>query len=97
LRAPRVEDVKTGLPIPKEHPAYDGHFPGHPMLPGVVLLAEAMAALDKREWNVDNAKFLQPVAPGTALTLSHEETAAGLRFEIESAGGVVATAQLSRP
>lgn len=90
--------MKRMLPIANDHPAYDGHFPGNPLLPGVVLLAEAMAALDKPDWNVDNAKFLQPVAPGTALTLSHEATATGgVRFKIESAAGVVATAQLSSP
>jgi 3-hydroxyacyl-[acyl-carrier-protein] dehydratase len=90
--------LKDSLTIPKEHPAYEGHFPGNAILPGVALLAEAMAALDKRDWNVDNAKFLLPVTPGTALTLSHEATAAGgVRFQIESAAGVVTTAQLSPP
>jgi 3-hydroxymyristoyl/3-hydroxydecanoyl-(acyl carrier protein) dehydratase len=90
--------VKQSLAIAKDHPAYEGHFPGHPLLPGVVLLAEAMASIDKPEWNVDNAKFLQPVTPGTALTLRHEPTASGgVKFEIESPDGVVATAQLSPP
>ena len=90
--------MKQSLAIAKDHPAYQGHFPGRPLLPGVVLLAEAMAALDKREWTVENAKFLQPVTPGSTLTLWHEATATGgVKFEIESAHGVVATAQLSPP
>ena len=90
--------MKQSLSVDKQHPAYDGHFPGNPLLPGVVLLAEAMAALDKREWTVDNAKFLQPVTPGTPLTVWHEATpSGGVRFEIESPQGVVATAQLSPP
>jgi 3-hydroxymyristoyl/3-hydroxydecanoyl-(acyl carrier protein) dehydratase len=90
--------MKQTLRITANHPAYQGHFPGNPLLPGVVLLAEALAALEKGEWTVDNAKFLQPVAPGTTLTLFHETTAAGgVRLEIESPQGVVATAQLSPP
>ena len=32
------------IAIPADHPAFDGHFPGQPLLPGVVLLAEVMEA-----------------------------------------------------
>jgi len=90
--------MKQPLAIAKDHPAYDGHFPGHPLLPGVVLLAEAMAALDASGWAVDNAKFLMPVEPGTPLELSHEKLDSGaIRFEIESPRGIVATGVLSKP
>jgi 3-hydroxyacyl-[acyl-carrier-protein] dehydratase len=91
-------NVKRDLAIPKDHPAYEGHFPGNPLLPGVVLLAEAMAALGAMERNVENAKFLAPVTPGMPLTLSHETLqSGGLRIEIESPQGLVATATLSAP
>lgn len=90
--------VKTSLAIAKDHPAYEGHFPGHPLLPGVVLLAEAMAALGASDWSVDNAKFLRPVEPGAPLTLSHEKLDSGaVKFEIESPRGIVATGVLSKP
>lgn len=89
--------MKRSLAIAKDHPAYEGHFPGHPLLPGVVLLAEAMAALDAGGWNVDQAKFLMPVEPGTALTLAHEALSPGaVRFEIASPDGIVATGVVSR-
>jgi 3-hydroxyacyl-[acyl-carrier-protein] dehydratase len=87
--------MKQALPIAKDHPAYHGHFPGHPLLPGVVLLAEAMAALDASGWAVDHAKFLLPVEPGAPLTLTHEKLESGaVKFEIESPRGVVATGVL---
>ena len=90
--------MKQRLRIASDHPAYAGHFPGNPLLPGVVLLAEAMAALDASDWSVDNAKFLLPVEPGTPLTLTHERLESGaVRFEIESPRGVVASGVLSRP
>jgi len=90
--------MKRSLHIASNHPAYGGHFPGHPLLPGVVLLAEAMAALDAGGWSVDNAKFLMPVEPGTPLELSHEKLDSGaIRFEIESPRGIVATGVLSKP
>ena len=86
------------LAIAKDHPAYEGHFPGHPLLPGVVLLAEALAAIERSVpppatgWMVESAKFLIPVEPGTALTLSHEAgTSGAVRFEIRSPAGVVAS------
>jgi 3-hydroxymyristoyl/3-hydroxydecanoyl-(acyl carrier protein) dehydratase len=89
--------VEIPLAIPREHPAFEGHFPGHPILPGVVLLAEALAAIEaatghaQQEWTISNVKFLRPVEPGTALTLAHERLASGaMRFEIRSALGAVA-------
>ena len=94
--------MKQPLAIAKDHPAYQGHFPGQPMLPGVVLLAEALAAIEEsvprpaKGWTVESAKFLIPVEPGTPLTLSHEAGAAGaVRFEILSPAGVVASGVLA--
>ena len=90
--------MKKSLVIATDHPAYAGHFPGKPLLPGVVLLAEAMAALGTPQHSIENAKFLSPVTPGMPLTLSHEALASGgLRVEIESPQGLVATATLSPP
>jgi 3-hydroxymyristoyl/3-hydroxydecanoyl-(acyl carrier protein) dehydratase len=93
--------VRTVLAVPRDHPAYAGHFPGHPILPGVVILAEVMAAIElataraASEWEIGNAKFLEPVTPGTELVLEHEATqAGGIRFEVRSPTGVVASGTL---
>ncbi|MEO5676616.1 MAG: hypothetical protein ABIQ84_03645 [Usitatibacter sp.] len=95
--------VETRLAVPRDHPAYTGHFPGHPILPGVVILAEVMAAIEAattrapQQWEISNAKFLAPVTPGTALTLHHEVLdSGGVRFEVRSAFGVVASGTLAR-
>ncbi len=89
--------MMQNLAIAKDHPAYEGHFPGHPLLPGVVLIAEAMAALDASDWTVASAKFLSPVEPGMALTLTHAAKEADtLEFEIASPRGIVATGTLAR-
>jgi 3-hydroxyacyl-[acyl-carrier-protein] dehydratase len=94
--------TRLSLDIPADHPAYAGHFPGHPLLPGVVLLAEALAAVEAHSaapaggWAIENAKFLLPVEPGTALTLSHDASSSGVvRFEIHSPAGLVASGVLA--
>jgi len=89
--------MEQKLRIAKDHPAYEGHFPGHPLLPGVVLVAEAMAALDASDWTVASAKFLSHVEPGMALTLTHAAKGPdAVDFEIASPRGIVATGTLAR-
>jgi 3-hydroxymyristoyl/3-hydroxydecanoyl-(acyl carrier protein) dehydratase len=84
----------TTLTIPAQHPAFDGHFPGAPILPGVVLLDETLhavqlaARLSEHGWQIAMAKFLQPV-------LRHERLANGsIRFAISSGDRPVANGTL---
>lgn len=91
----------TTLTIPARHPAFDGHFPGAPILPGVVLLDETLRAvqraawLSEEGWQVATAKFLRPVRPGEELTLEHERLPNGsIRFTIRSDGLPVANGTL---
>jgi 3-hydroxyacyl-[acyl-carrier-protein] dehydratase len=66
---------------------FNGHFPGHPVMPGVLVLealAQACAVLafksqnrDPKEWviylmGIDGARFRKPVVPGDRLTLTAE-------------------------
>ncbi|WP_028007453.1 hypothetical protein [Solimonas flava] len=54
--------------IGADHPALPGHFPGHPLVPGVVLL-ECAAALAQARYGygaprgVNLLKFIAPVRP----------------------------------
>lgn len=83
--------TEPGLPllIPTDHPAYVGHFPGQPILPGVVLLDQALRAVASREGlplaftTIRSAKFPNPVGVGDALRLNYVATAeAVFRFEV---------------
>lgn len=91
----------VALPIAASHPAFDGHFPGAPVLPGVVLLDETIRAIEladggqPRCWRVASVKFLRAIGPGEVLVLEKECVASGLRFTVLSAGQAVATGALS--
>lgn len=87
------------LPVEHDHPAYAGHFPGRPILPGVVLLDRAQRALQAAcgctITGVAQAKFLSPVQPGEVLELDYEDTGTGVRFEIRCAARRIASGRFS--
>ena len=66
----------TTLVISPQHPAFGGHFPGAPLLPGVVFLDEMLRVLEDSgitgAWTLSSAKFLHPVWPGETLAFEHE-------------------------
>ncbi|MDN0081911.1 beta-hydroxyacyl-ACP dehydratase [Crenobacter sp. SG2305] len=74
------------LPIAADHPAYLGHFPSNPVLPGVVLLGHvALAIEDACRLRLDDlllAKFHRPVGPGQALRLAFRHDQLGVAFAI---------------
>jgi acyl-coenzyme A synthetase/AMP-(fatty) acid ligase len=93
--------VQVTREVPADHPVFAGHFPGQPLMPGALLLAEvleavqgvpALAARLGAEPTLAAAKFLAPVRPGSTLVidlLPETGVARGLRFEVRC-GAVVA-------
>jgi hypothetical protein len=97
-------DGDVALTIPADHPAFAGHFPGHPVLPGVALLSLVMEAIKARpalqtrlgpQPTLDNAKFLSPVGPGATLRLALREQGRGVAFELFDGDTAVARGQFS--
>jgi len=89
---------ETQLRIAPDHPAFAGHFPGNPVVPGVWLLDAVIHAWQQAApVRVEAAKFLSPVGPGEVLTISIDTTDDGrARFEISSNGRKVASGTLAR-
>lgn len=95
-------NAETSFTVPADHPAFAGHFPGRPIVPGVLLLDAAVHALLQADagaaaWacRISAAKFLSPVGPGETLTMSCTAGAGGgTHFEIRSGARKVATGTL---
>jgi 3-hydroxyacyl-[acyl-carrier-protein] dehydratase len=90
--------------VPLDHPAFAGHFPGRPIVPGVLVLDHAisLATLLVGErtgsWHIGVAKFLAPVVPGTALVFKLVPNANGtVAFTVQALGKVVASGRLTPP
>ncbi len=63
------------LDIPHDHASFPGHFPGNPILPGVLLLERVMSYVQSQitsplqKYTLYNVKFLAAVSPGDQLSL----------------------------
>jgi 3-hydroxyacyl-[acyl-carrier-protein] dehydratase len=85
---------RAALCVPPEHPCLPGHFPGDPLVPGVVLLEHVARAL--RDWRnlrlarVLEVKFLAPLHPGEQAQLELDETDGRIRFAIQRERRVLA-------
>ncbi len=84
--------TETLLAYDAVHPAFAGHFPTRPIVPGVLLLDAALHHictahdLCVRTCRIVAAKFLSAVGPGEALQLSHVADGQGVvRFELRAA------------
>lgn len=70
--AQRARTITRDRVFPASHPAFAGHFPGHPVVPGAMLLAEVDDLLESHGYRVrgcDAAKFMAPIGPGELCTI----------------------------
>ncbi|MGA9033593.1 MAG: hypothetical protein WB402_13850 [Sulfuricaulis sp.] len=75
--------------VPLDHPAFAGHFPGNPILPGVTLLDTVLHAIAAATGisldicEISSIKFLSPANPGDELVIQHILSTSGtIRFDI---------------
>jgi 3-hydroxymyristoyl/3-hydroxydecanoyl-(acyl carrier protein) dehydratase len=105
-----ITEVKIDQPYEIGHRATEGHFTGHPIIPGVVILADVMCAFRKQtadqsmllpRYAIRATKFLRPVLPGQTMTIvlkiaewNSAENRLAVSFECTVAEAIVAKGSL---
>jgi 3-hydroxyacyl-[acyl-carrier-protein] dehydratase len=86
-------DFEVNRTIGTDHPSLPGHFPGAPIVPGVVILDEVCAVVS--EWRREReisaiylVKFLAPLKPEQQFTIclsaaKHSDTTVDFRCSVK--------------
>ena len=85
--------------IPHDDPCLAGHFPGRPLVPGVVLLERVLAAIEAGgaiagPLRLPQVKFLQPLLPGQDARIELEGAAPRWKFRVLYGDALVASGEL---
>ena len=84
--------------IAASHPALPGHFPGHPVVPDVMLLARIATAAERgfgtRIAGLPQVKFLRPLRPRERAELRIERNGASAKFSIHRGQELIAAGTL---
>jgi len=78
-----------------QHPAAQGHFPGNPVIPGAVLLSEAVRLIEAdlgvslAPYRIRRAKFPSPARPGDEVLIEFSDGLGSIKFECAVKGNTV--------
>ena len=89
-----------GTVIPLHHPSLPGHFPGEPIVPGVVILDEVVAALAKASRDcvtisqIVTVKFLGRLNPEEVFAISFSDAGTQIGFQCRAGERLIAEGRL---
>jgi 3-hydroxymyristoyl/3-hydroxydecanoyl-(acyl carrier protein) dehydratase len=85
--------------IPHDHASLPGHFPGRPIVPGVVLLERVLEAIELTHaplgaLRMPQVKFMQPLLPGEPAKVVLEGEAPRWRFRVLRDAALLASGEV---
>lgn len=88
--------------VPADHPAFAGHFPGTPIVPGVLVLDTVLQAISAAKGMtletcaISSVKFLSPAGPGDELLIRHRVAASGtIHFDVVAGARKIASGSIA--
>lgn len=73
--------------VPEDHPALPGHFPGRPIVPGVLLLDEVLRGIEASGGppvaGLQQVRFVAALLPGETACVSLQADAARVKFVVQ--------------
>lgn len=87
--------------IAADHPALPGHFPGRPIVPGVVILDHVQQAIEREHGalaaplRLAQVKFVQPLLPEEEAEIAIEAATRGWKFQVRRGDAVIASGDVA--
>lgn len=87
--------------VAADHPCLPGHFPGRPLVPGVVVLERVIEAVQAAHgplsgWRLPQVKFLLPLLPEQVATVELETLAAARwRFRVRRGDDLLVSGEIA--
>jgi len=92
--------LKLSFTVPEKHPSLQGHFPGHPLVPGVLTLDYVVCGLLEQFPGMEltglpQIKFLQPLPAQIQVDVFYRHKYEMLyQFRCESQGLIIVQGQI---
>ena len=86
--------------IAPDHPSLPGHFPGHPVVPGVVVLEQVLAEIERTHGapgslRLPQVKFVQPLLPGESAEIELTGEAPRWKFRVLRGDTLIASGEVA--
>ena len=88
--------------VERDHPCLPGHFPGRPLVPGVLVLGHVLAAIEAAHGplgslRLPRVKFANPLLPGEGARIEVEGDAPRWRFRVLCGATLIASGEVALP
>jgi 3-hydroxyacyl-[acyl-carrier-protein] dehydratase len=100
---PTHDGHRSSFQVAADHPCLAGHFPGRPVVPGVLLLEHVLCAVET--WtgsapgtlHLPQVKFRAPLLPEQDAVIDLERSTTRVRFVIRHGDEVIASGEIGAP